>query len=87
MLKHTDQAGFDKYLHDVYDRNSPLFSHFLKPTEVSDRFGPSQGAYNEILDYFTAYGFKLIAGSANRMTLTVSGTRRLGGEGFQRANP
>ncbi len=75
VLKHTDQAGFDKYLNDVYDRNSPLFHHFLSPTEVSDRFGPTSDAYKEILDYLTSNGLKLLAGSANRLTLTVGGTR------------
>ena len=75
VLKRNDQAGFDKYLRDVYDPNSPIFHHFLKPSEISDRFGPTNEAYKEILDYLTSNGLKLLAGSANRLTLTVSGTR------------
>ena len=75
VLKRTDQAGFDKYLHDVYDRNSPIFHHFLKPPEISDRFGPTRDAYEKILDYLRANGLELAEGSANRLTLTVRGTR------------
>jgi hypothetical protein len=29
VLKRTDQAGFDHYLHEVYDPASPMFRHFL----------------------------------------------------------
>ena len=75
VLKRNDQAGFDKYLHDVYDRNSPIFHHFLKPPEISDRFGPTRDAYEKILDYLRANGLELAEGSANRLTLTVRGTR------------
>ena len=75
VLKRTDQAGFDRYLNDVYDPKSPRFLHFLTQREITARFGPSRKAYKDVLAYLRKNGFKLTEGSKNRMTLTVRGTR------------
>ena len=75
VLKRDDQAGFDRYLHDVYDPQSSIYRTFLTASELSDRFGPSRQAYAEVLAYVQRKGFVLVAGSENRLTLTVRGTR------------
>src|SRR5262245_4322839 len=75
VLKHDDQAGFERYLHDVYDSHSPNHRRFLTQSELSDRFGPSRDAYDGVLSYLQQNGFTLVEGSANRLTLTVRGTR------------
>ncbi|GEM_PF-802606 len=75
VLKRSDQAGFDRYLHDVYDPHSPMFRHFLTQHELVGRFGPSRETYDSILRYLRGNGFKLVQGSANHLTLTVRGTR------------
>src|SRR5271170_1208971 len=77
VLKRDDQAGFERYLHDVYDPHSPRFHHFLKQSEIADSFGPSRARYEAVLAYMRANGFRLTQGSTNRLTLTVLGTRRL----------
>src|SRR5262249_46835633 len=76
VLKHTDQDGFDRYLHDVYDPHSPAFRHFLSQREFTERFGPSQQSYDEVLAWLQSQGFTLVQGSANRLTATVTGTRQ-----------
>ncbi len=75
VLKRSDQAGFDRYLRDVYDSKSPGFRHFLTPEKLSDRFGPSSAAYRAVLNYLTGNGLRLVEGSTNRLTLTMRGTR------------
>ena len=75
VLKHTDQGAFDAYLQDLYDPNSPAFHRFLKQDEIADAFGPTREEYEQVLDYLSAKGFKLVEGSANRLTITVRGTR------------
>ncbi|MGH7888639.1 MAG: protease pro-enzyme activation domain-containing protein [Candidatus Binatia bacterium] len=75
VLKREDQVGFERYLRDVYDRNAPLYHRFLKQPEIADRFGPSSKAYGGVLGYFRKHGFELVEGSANRMMITVRGTR------------
>jgi hypothetical protein len=75
VLKRDDQAGFERYLHDVYDPSFANYRHFLTQSELSDRFGPSRDAYDGVLSYLQQNGFTLVEGSANRLTLTVRGTR------------
>ena len=75
VLKRTDQAGFDRYLHDVYNPASPSFRHFLSQGEITERFGPTPEAYEGVLAYLQQHGFTLVHGSTNHLTLTVRGTR------------
>ena len=75
VLKRADQAGFDRYLSDVYNPRSPRFRRFLSQPEITERFGPSVQAYNDLLSYLRRNGFRIVQGSANRMTVTASGTR------------
>ncbi|HUY18285.1 MAG TPA: protease pro-enzyme activation domain-containing protein, partial [Candidatus Binataceae bacterium] len=77
-----DQAGFDRYLHQVYDPHSKNFHHFLTQREIADRFGPSQTSYDAVLAYLKDRGFTLVEGSANRMTITVRGTRAMAEHAF-----
>jgi kumamolisin len=75
VLKRDDQAGFAKYLRDVYDPTSSTHRKFLTQRELSDRFGPSRDAYDAVLSYLQSNGFTLVEGSPNRLTLTVRGSR------------
>lgn len=75
VLRRSDPTGFEEYLRDVYDPQSPQYLKFLNPEEVSNQFGPSQADYDAVRTYFEQQGFTVAEGSANRMTLTISGTR------------
>ena len=75
VLKRDHQAQFERYLHDVYDPHSKVFRHFLTQRQIADRFGPSRQVYDTALRYLRASGFALVAGSKNRLTLTMRGTR------------
>ncbi len=75
VLRRTDEVGFQAYLHDVYDPASAIYRKFLTPAEVTERFGPSHADYDAVRTYFEAQGFALGEGSANRLTLTLNGTR------------
>ena len=75
ILRRSDQRGFDRYLHDVYDSRSPLYGRFLTPEQLSDRFGPWRRTYGAVLGYLQNKGFTLTLGSADRLTITVRTTR------------
>ena len=75
VLKRDNQAGFEKYLHEVYDPHSKEFHRFLKQREIADRFGPTRHQYDSTLHYLIKNGFRLVQGSKNRLTITVRGTR------------
>jgi subtilase family serine protease len=83
VLKRDDQAGFDRYLKEIYDPHSKNFHRYLKQREIARRFGPSERTYDAMLAYLRANGFKLSEGSANRLTLTVRGTRAMAERTFQ----
>jgi hypothetical protein len=75
VLKHHDQAGFDRFLRDLYDPKSPSFHRFLTQRQIADRFGPSRAEYNSVLHWMRSKGFAFERGSKNRLTLTMRGTR------------
>src|SRR5690348_2630969 len=76
VLKREHQAEFDSYRRDLYDSRSPRFHRFLTQHQIADRFGPTRAAYDQVSAYFRAKGFTIVAGSVNRLTLTIKGTRR-----------
>lgn len=75
VLKRTDQAGFDTYLQQVYDRHSPQYRHFLTQAQLADRFGPSMAEYRNLSAWLASMGFRVVMRSSNRLSLTVRGTR------------
>ena len=75
ILNRSDQSGFDAFVKGVEDQASTSFRHFLSQADLAGRFGPSQAAYDAALAYLKQGGFTLVEGSANRLTLTVRGTR------------
>src|SRR5579875_1627833 len=77
VLKRDRAHAFETYLHEVYDHRSRRFHRFLTPIQLSDQFGPSRASYDAVLAWLEGAGFKLVQGSADRMTITVRGTRAL----------
>ena len=75
VLNHDDQAGLDRYLHDLYDPKSPDYRHFLTQAQIAHRYGPSRRSYDRVLGYLRSAGLNLLRGSPNRMTITMRGSR------------
>ncbi len=76
VLRNDDEAGFLRYLSEVYDPQSANFLNFLDPEEISSRFGPSRQSYEKLCSYLRGYGLRLVEGSPDYQTITVSGRRR-----------
>jgi hypothetical protein len=74
VLRRDDQADFESYLHEIHNPHSKNFHKYLTQQEIANRFGPSRADYDSVLAYLHANGFKLVSGSANRLTLTVRGS-------------
>jgi subtilase family serine protease len=60
VLRRDDEAGFQRYLHDVYDTQSPLYRKFLSAAQIADRFGPSQASLDQVSAYLSAQRFETI---------------------------
>jgi Pro-kumamolisin, activation domain/Bacterial Ig-like domain (group 1)/Invasin, domain 3/Subtilase family len=76
VLRRSDPGGFAAYLEEVYDQRSPRYLEFMTASELADRFGPSQQDYEAVRSWFEGQGFTVGEAAANRMTLSLSGTRR-----------
>ena len=75
VLQRSDQAGFEQFLRDVYDPQSPQYRKFATPVELAERYGPTPDAYAQVRSHFEREGFSLVADSANRLTLTLRTSR------------
>ena len=75
VLNRDDEAGFQKYLRDVYDPTSETFRHFMSAQQIAEKFGPSHESYARLSSFVAAQNLSLTTPSANRMTLTVTGAR------------
>jgi hypothetical protein len=74
-LRRDDETGFQAYLRDIYDPRSPNFHHYLSQVQIAEQFGPSRQAYDELGAYLRAQKLATVQDSANRLTLTVNGSR------------
>ncbi len=75
-LRRSDQTGFERFLAAVENRRSSEFRHFLTQRQLAAKFGPSLGSYDAVLGWLRSEGFRLVQGSANRLTITVRGALR-----------
>ena len=75
VLRRTHPRRFKRYLHGLYDPRSPRYRHFLSGRALADRFGPSRAEYARVLRYLRAQGFHAVAGSADRLTVTMRASR------------
>jgi kumamolisin len=75
VLRRDDQAGFERFLTRLSDPRSPGYRRFLTQAQVADRFGPSQRTYDRLARHLRTHGLVPIERAANRLTLTVRGSR------------
>jgi kumamolisin len=75
VLNRADRRGYQQYARENRQRLVKLGQPLLSPAEVLARYGPTADAYARLSRYLSGAGLKLLAGSANRLTLTFRGTR------------
>ncbi len=73
VLPLSDQAGLDSFLKELYDPASPSYRHFLTVPEFTERFGPSQEAYDAVVDFARANGFTVVGGTRDGMDVQIKG--------------
>jgi subtilase family serine protease len=52
-----DQAAFDKFSHEIDDKKSPNYQHWLTPHEMHVRFGESKEQFDAVEQWLKAEGF------------------------------
>ncbi|HLW86382.1 MAG TPA: S53 family peptidase [Candidatus Sulfotelmatobacter sp.] len=74
VLPLRDPAGLDAFLQELYDPASSIYRHFLTVQEFTERFGPSQDDYDELIRFAQRSGFAVVGGSRDSMDLQLQGT-------------
>jgi subtilase family serine protease len=73
VLPPSDQAGLDAFLKDLYDPDSPSYRNFLTVEQFTDRFGPSQEAYDAVIRFANANGLEVVGGTRDGMDVQIKG--------------
>jgi kumamolisin len=71
VLPLSDPAGLESFLVDLYNPKSPSYRHFLTPPQFTERFGPSQANYNELVNFARTNGLTVYGGSRDGMNVQV----------------
>jgi kumamolisin len=61
-------------VHDMGDRGSSQFRHFLTPATYAEQFGATTEDYQRLVDWATASGLEVVRPTPSRSTLTLRGT-------------
>lgn len=75
VLNLSDPKGAKALEEEYITPTSPNYHKSISPAEFSTRFGPSQEAWDALLDYVRQNGFILTYGADNRRIMSVTGTR------------
>ena len=68
------QAAFDAFVQSQYDAGSPNYHHWLTPAQIGQLYGPAQSDLDQITGWLAAKGFSQTRVSADRMSISFSGT-------------
>ncbi len=73
VLQLRDPQGLTSFLEELYDPNSGVYHQYLTPKEFTERFGPSQQDYDDVLSFAKANGLAVVGGSRDGMDVQVRG--------------
>ncbi len=68
-----NEADLDTLLQQLYDPQSPQFHKFLSVQEFTDRFGPTQDDYDQVIQFAQRNGLLVTGTYPNRLVVNVSG--------------
>jgi kumamolisin len=69
-----NEAELDDLLQELYDPESPSFQQFLSVQEFTERFGPTEQDYAEVIRFAEQNGLTVTGTFPNRMVLNVTGS-------------
>ena len=72
VLPLRDQAALDAFL-AMLAVTSPRYRQYLTPVEFTERFGPTQEDYDDVVEYVREHGLAVVGGSREGMDVQVKG--------------
>jgi subtilase family serine protease len=85
LLRRSSAAhqAFTQLLADQQNPGSPLYHHWISPTETGTLFGPTQTDVRKVVSWLESVGFIVRSIAPNRMTVEISGSVETATQGFQ----
>jgi hypothetical protein len=74
MLPLRDDVGLQSFLSRVYNPASPLYHHFLSPSQFYAFYGPDQNEVEALIAYMHSKGLQIHVSATNPNVAEVSGT-------------
>ncbi len=74
VLPVNDRTSLQGFVGDLNDSTSPFYHLFITPQEFTERFGPSQEAWEALVAFAKTNGFQVIGGSRDAMDLRLVGS-------------
>jgi subtilase family serine protease len=68
-----NESELDELLQQLYDPQNSSYRQFLSVEQFTERFGPSQEDYNEVIRFAQADGLAVTGTAPNRMIVDVAG--------------
>lgn len=73
-LSPANRAAFEDMARQVSDPRSPNYHHFMTPTQIGAKFGPSTSTVNAAVSYLKSKGMTVSLTADNHMAIVFSGT-------------
>src|SRR5580698_7080886 len=73
VLPVRDQASLDQFVANVSNPASLQYRQYVTPQEFTERFGPSQSDYDNVVQYLTRNGFTVTGGTRDSMDVQAVG--------------
>jgi kumamolisin len=74
VLPLRNQSALNSFVKALYDPASPSYRQFLTVPQFTDRFGPSQKDYEDVLKFAKKHKFSVIGGTRDGMNVVVRGS-------------
>jgi hypothetical protein len=68
-----NQNDLQILLQELYDPASPNFHHYLTPQQFTEKFGPGEQDYQNVIDFVRSHGLAVTTTYPGRMLLEVKG--------------
>jgi subtilase family serine protease len=73
-LNAHNRSQLDVLAHDLYDRNSPNYRHFLTPSQFAARFAPSADEAKTVRQFLESHNLTIVRVDANNFFVRARGT-------------
>jgi len=73
-LQPHNRSGLDQLVHELYDKTSPEYRHWLKSSDIAARFAPTAEEAKTVREFFESHNLKVVNIGPNNFFVRARGT-------------